>query len=117
MIQTGSVGGVKRAILLMGSGVGNLFFPLWIFSNPLFVLRWEMELECFSGKTSGAEINHSKLTSQTFLEWFLRGRLLCKRFCLGMGVSISGTSLLLEAQMIGKRKAFLICYLFLQIRK
>ena len=87
LIQTGSVGGVKRAILLMESGVGNLFFPLWIFSNPLFILRWEMELECFFGKTSGAEINHSKLTSQTFLEWLLRGRLLCKRFCLGMGVA------------------------------
>jgi len=35
---------------------------------------------------------------------------LWKRFCLGMGVSISGTSLLLEAQTIGKRKAFLIFF-------
>uniref|UniRef100_A0A7C9CLC3 Uncharacterized protein n=1 Tax=Opuntia streptacantha TaxID=393608 RepID=A0A7C9CLC3_OPUST len=115
MIQTSSVGGVKRVPLLMGSGVGNPSFPLWTFSSPLFVLRWEMELECFFGMTSGAAINHSKLTSQTSLDWLHQRRLRFKRFCLGMGVSISGTSLLLEAQMIGKRKAFLICFLFLQI--
>jgi len=68
MIQTGLVGGVRRAPLLIGSGVGNPSFPLWTFSSPLFVLRWGMELELYFGMISGAEINHSKLISQTCLD-------------------------------------------------
>jgi len=70
----------KRAPLLMGSGVGNPSFPLWIFSSPLFVLSWVIELECYFGMTNGADINHSKLIFQTCLEWRLRRRLLCKTF-------------------------------------
>jgi len=39
----------------------------------------------------------------------------CKRFYLEMRVSIIGILSLQEAQMIGKRKAFSIYYLYLQI--
>jgi len=114
MAQKALVDGVRRALLLMGSGVGNLSILLWIFSSLSFVLRWEMELGCYFGRTSGAGINHSSLNSQIFLGWHLWETPLCKRFCLGMGVCILGISLLQEARMTGKRKAFLICYLYSQ---
>jgi len=114
MVQIGLVGGVRKAFLLMGLGVGNQSIPLWIFLSLLSILRWEMELGCYFARTSDVGINQSKINYQTFLEWHLQVRPLCKRFCLGIGMCTSGISLLLEAQMIGKRKSFSICYLYLQ---
>jgi len=64
-------GGVRRALFLIGSGVGNLFILLWIFASLSSVLRWEMVLGCCFGWTSGVGINHSSLNSQTFLGWIL----------------------------------------------
>ena len=117
MIQTGSVGGVKRALLLMGSGVANLSFSTLNFfkssvhfevGNGAKVLFWQ-DKWCGDQPLKAHFPNFFRMASSR--------EATVQEICLGMGVSISEKSLLLESQMIGKRKAFLICCFFLQIRK
>ena len=77
-----------------------------------------MGLRCCFGMTSGVGNNLLKLNFLIFFGWLVRGMLWCKEVSpcrLVMRVSIIGTLLSQEACMIGKRKAFLACWLYLWI--
>ena len=86
----------------------------WISLGLLYVLKGEMGLGCCFGMISGAGNSLLKFNFPIFLEWHAREMLQCMSY-LGMGVSLGGILLSQEDGMIGKRKAFSIYHLYLQI--